>query len=322
VRAIARHPLARRLVETVLTLFGVAVLVFVTLRAIPGDEITATLGTEAAGLSEAQRKSLRAYYGLDEPLALQFFSWLGNVVTGNLGYSRRAGTSVLELTAAALPVTMELAILSVIIGLLIGIPLAMLSASRPNGARDGFGQVVGLAALSVPNFLLGAALLTVISRYAHYNPNAAAFAPLAENPLLNLQQMLFPALVLGFGLAAPIMRTARSSLLEVQTQDFVRTARGKGVAPLRLRVRHVLHNALNPIVTMTGIQFGYLLGGAVVVEQIFSVPGLGRQVLAGIQQKEYAVVQSTVLVIAATFVLVNLLTDVLYRVIDPRVRTV
>jgi peptide/nickel transport system permease protein len=132
--------------------------------------------------------------------------------------------------------------------------------------------------------------------------------------------MLFPALVLGFGLAAPIMRTARSALLEVQTQDFVRTARGKGVAPLRLRVRHVLHNALNPIVTMTGIQFGYLLGGAVVVEQIFSVPGIGRQVLVGMQQKEYAVVQSTVLVIAATFVLVNLLTDLLYRVLDPRVR--
>jgi peptide/nickel transport system permease protein len=138
--------------------------------------------------------------------------------------------------------------------------------------------------------------------------------------LLNLQQMLFPALVLGFGLAAPIMRTARASLLEVSNADFMRTARGKGVAPGRLRTRHLLHNALNPIVTMTGIQFGYLLGGAVVVEQIFSVPGIGRQVLVGMQQKEFAVVQSTVLVIAATFVLVNLLTDLAYRLIDPRVR--
>jgi peptide/nickel transport system permease protein len=320
VRYIARHPLLRRLVETVLTLFGVAVLVFTTLRAIPGDEITATLGTEAAGLSAEQQESLRAYYGMDQPLVVQFFSWLGNVLTGNLGFSRRAGASVLEMTANALPITMELAVLATIAGLLIGVPLAMLSASRPNGIRDGFGQLVGLAALSVPNFLLGAALLTLISKYAHYNPNAQGFAHFTQHPLLNLQQMLFPALVLGFGLAAPIMRTARSALLEVQTQDFVRTARGKGVAPWRLRVRHILHNALNPIVTMTGIQFGYLLGGAVVVEQIFSVPGLGRQVLAGIQQKEYAVVQSTVLVIATTFVLVNLLTDLLYRVIDPRVR--
>ncbi|MFS8479679.1 MAG: ABC transporter permease [Micromonosporaceae bacterium] len=320
VRAIARHPLARRLVEAVLTLFGVAVLVFVTLRAIPGDEITATLGTEAAGLSPEQQESLRAYYGLDKPLVVQFFSWLGNVLTGNLGYSRRAGASVLDLTLDALPVTLELAVLSTVVGLLIGIPLALLSASRPGGVRDGFGQLVSLAALSVPNFLLGAALLTMVSRYAGYNPNAQAFATLTADPWLNLQQMLFPALVLGFGLAAPIMRTARSALLEVQTQDFVRTARGKGVAPWRLRIRHVLHNALNPIVTMTGIQFGYLLGGAIVVEQIFSVPGIGRQVLAGIQQKEYALVQSTVLVIAVTFVLVNLLTDLLYRVIDPRVR--
>lgn len=319
-RAIARHPLARRLVEAVLTLFGVAVLVFVTLRAIPGDEITATLGTEAAGLSPQQRESLRAYYGLDKPLVVQFFSWLGNVLTGNLGYSRRAGASVLDLTLDALPVTLELAVLATLIGLLIGLPLALLSGSRPNGIRDGFGQLVSLAALSVPNFLLGAALLTMVSRYAGYNPNAQAFATLTADPWLNLQQMLFPALVLGFGLAAPIMRTARSSLLEVATQDFVRTARGKGVAPWRIRIRHVLHNALNPIVTMTGIQFGYLLGGAIVVEQIFSVPGIGRQVLAGIQQKEYALVQSTVLVIAVTFVLVNLLTDLLYRVIDPRIR--
>ncbi|GAA4254563.1 ABC transporter permease [Dactylosporangium darangshiense] len=320
VRTIARHPLARRLVETVLTLFGVAVLVFVTLRAIPGDQITATLGTEAAALTPEQQASLRAYYGLDKPLVVQFFSWLGNLFTGNLGYSRRAGDSVLAMTGSALPVTIELAVLATIIGLVIGVPLALLSASRPNAVRDGFGQLVGLLALSVPNFLIGATLLTLVSKYAHYNPNAQGFAHLFEDPGLNLQQMLFPALVLGFGLAAPIMRTARSALLEVQTQDFVRTARGKGVAPLRLRVRHVLHNALNPIVTMTGIQFGYLLGGAVVVEQIFSVPGIGRQVLVGMQQKEYAVVQSTVLVIAATFVLVNLLTDLLYRVLDPRVR--
>jgi peptide/nickel transport system permease protein len=227
---------------------------------------------------------------------------------------------VLDMTLAALPVTIELAILATLIGLLIGIPLAMLSASRPNGARDAAGQLVGLAALSVPGFLLGAGLLALVSKYFRYNPSAQGFARFLEDPGLNLQQMLFPALVLGFGLAAPIMRTGRSALLEVQSQDFVRTARGKGVAALQVQIRHVLHNALVPIVTMTGIQFGYLLGGAVVVEQIFSVPGIGRQVLIGLQQKEYAVVQSTVLVIALSFVLVNLVTDLLYRLIDPRVR--
>jgi peptide/nickel transport system permease protein len=320
VLTIARHPLTRRLVEAVLTLFGVALLVFVMLRAIPGNQITATLGTEAAALTPEQQASLRAYYGLDKPLPVQFFSWLGNLFTGNLGFSRRAGESVLTMTQSALPVTVELAILATVVGLAIGVPLAMLSASRPNGARDGVGQFIGLLALSVPNFLIGATLLTLVSKYAHYNPNAGQFAHLTDDPGMNLQQMMFPALVLGFGLAAPIMRTARAALLVVSTQDFMRTARGKGVPPMRLRVRHLLHNALNPIVTMTGIQFGYLLGGAVVVEQIFSVPGVGRQVLVGMQQKEYAVVQSTVLIIATTFVLVNLLTDLLYRVIDPRVR--
>jgi peptide/nickel transport system permease protein len=317
---IARHPLVRRVLEALATLIGVAVLVFVMLRAIPGDQVTASLGTEAAALTPAQRAALEAYYGLDQPLPVQFLSWLGAVATGNLGASQRSGESVLAMTASALPITLELAVLSLVIGLALGVAAAMLSASRPNSARDAVGQAVGLAGLSVPAFLLGSALLALSARFLGYNPNAEQFTPLTTDPWLHLQQLLMPALVLGFGLAAPIMRTARSALLEVHSQDYVRTARGKGVGPRRLALRHVLPGALVPIVTMTGLQFGYLLGGAVVVEQIFSVPGIGRQVLLGIQQKEYAVVQSTVLVIALTFVLVNLATDLLYRLIDPRVR--
>jgi peptide/nickel transport system permease protein len=284
VQTVLGHQITRRVVEAALTLLGVAILVFVMLRVIPGDQITASLGTEAAALTPSQHAALRAYYGLDQPPLVQFGGWLGNVLSGNLGISQRTGLSVFDMTAAALPVTLELAILATLLGVLIGIPLAMLSASRPNGARDAAGQLVGLAALSIPSFLLGSALLALVSRYFHYNPSAQGFARLADDPGLNLQQMLIPALVLGFGLAAPIMRTGRSALLEVQTQDFVRTARGKGVSPFRIQVRHVLHNALVPIVTMTGIQFGYLLGGAVVVEQIFSIPGMGRQVLRGLPQ--------------------------------------
>ena len=196
----------------------------------------------------------------------------------------------------------------------------MLSASKPDSARDAFGQTVGLAGLSIPAFLLASTLLSVLASSFGYNPNGQAFANLIENPALNLQQMLLPSLVLGFGIAAPIMRTTRTAVLEVRSNDFIRTARAKGVPPRRLQFRHVLGNALVPIVTMTGLQFGYLLGGAVVVEQIFSIPGIGRQVLLGIQQKEYALVQSTVLVIALSFVIVNLLTDLTYRIIDPRVR--
>jgi peptide/nickel transport system permease protein len=227
---------------------------------------------------------------------------------------------VLDLTAAALPVTFELALFSIVIALAIGIPLGMLSASKPDSVRDGFGQVVGLAGLSIPAFLLGTALLAILASSFGFNPNGQGFVTLFQDPLLNLQQMLLPSIVLGFGIAAPIMRTTRTAVLEIRSNDFIRTARAKGVPPRRLQLRHVLRNALVPIVTMTGLQFGYLLGGAVVVEQIFSLPGIGRQVLLGIQQKEYALVQSTVLVIALAFVIVNLLTDLLYRVIDPRVR--
>ncbi|WP_424529603.1 ABC transporter permease [Sphaerisporangium viridialbum] len=318
-QTLIHNRVARRVASMIGTLLGVAVFVFVMLRAIPGNQITAGLGTEAAALSPAQQEALQRYYGLDQPLFTQFFSWLGNLFTGNLGYSARAQQSVLDLTLHSLPVTFELAVLSIILALLIGIPLGMLAASKPDSGRDAFGQLVSLAGLSVPAFLLATTLLSVFASSFGFNPNGQGFASLAEDPLLNLRQMLMPAFVLGFGIAAPILRTTRTAVLEVRSDDFVRTARAKGVPARRLQTKHVLRNALVPIVTMTGLQFGYLLGGAVVVEQIFSVPGIGRQVLLGIQQKEYAVVQSTVLVIALTFVIVNLLTDVLYRVIDPRV---
>ncbi|MEX1077967.1 MAG: ABC transporter permease [Homoserinimonas sp.] len=319
-RKLSHHPVLRRLLAAIATLLGVAVFVFVMLRAIPGDQITAGLGTEAAALTPAQRASLEAYYGLDQPLITQFFSWLGNIFTGNLGFSSRAQESVLSLTMQSLPVTMELALISIILALAIGIPLGMMSASKPDSPRDAVGQLIGLAGLSVPAFLLATTLLAVLASSFGFNPNGKGFATLLENPWLNLQQMLLPSIVLGFGIAAPIMRTTRTAVLEIRSNDFIRTARAKGVPSRRLQVKHVLGNALVPIVTMTGLQFGYLLGGAVVVEQIFSLPGIGRQVLLGIQQKEYAMVQSTVLVIALSFVIVNLLTDLLYRYIDPRVR--
>jgi peptide/nickel transport system permease protein len=319
-RKLAHHPVLRRLLGAFATLLGVAVFVFIMLRAIPGDQITAGLGTEAAALTPTQRAALEAYYGLDQPLISQFFSWLGNIFTGNLGFSSRAQESVLDLTLQSLPVTLELALISIVLALAIGIPLGMMSASKPDTPRDALGQLVGLAGLSVPAFLLATALLAVLASSFGFNPNGQRFAGLFDNPWLNLQQMLLPSIVLGFGIAAPIMRTTRTAVLEIRSNDFIRTARAKGVPPRRLQVKHVLGNALVPIVTMTGLQFGYLLGGAVVVEQIFSLPGIGRQVLLGIQQKEYALVQSTVLVIALSFVIVNLLTDLLYRFIDPRVR--
>lgn len=316
---IAGSSAVRRIAGALGTLVGVAVAVFVMLRAIPGDEITAAYGTEAAALSAEQRAALERYYGMDQPLLVQFFSWVGEMLTGNLGYSARAGASVVDLTAASLPVTIELAVLSIVIALAIGVPLGVLSASQPDSPRDWFGQAVALAGLGIPTFLLGASLLTITAQ-SGFNPNGLGYARPWEDPVLNLLQMAIPSLVLGFAIAAPIMRTTRAAVLEVRGEDFVRTARAKGVPLRRLQRHHVLRNALIPIVTMSGMQFGFLLGGAVVVEQIFSLPGIGRQVLLAIDQKEYAVVQSSVLVIALLFVLVNSGTDLLYRRIDPRVR--
>ncbi|WP_293695711.1 ABC transporter permease [uncultured Agrococcus sp.] len=313
-------PVARRIAGALFTLFGVSVAVFLMLRAIPGDQITAAYGVEAAALSEEQREALRSYYGLDQPLFLQYFTWVGAIFTGNLGYSMRSHQSVWDMTALSFPVTLELAVLAVLFALLIGIPVGMLSASRPNALRDWFGQGVGLAGLGIPSFLLATFLLGIAAQSWGFNPNGLGYARPWEDLWLNLQQMLLPSLVLGFAIAAPIMRTTRTAVLEVRSLDFVRTAKAKGVPASRLRWRHVLRNALVPVVTMTGMQFGFLLGGAVIVEQIFSLPGLGRQVLLAMNQQEYSVVQSTVLIIALLFVIVNLLTDLLYRKIDPRVR--
>lgn len=310
----------RRAAGALVTLLGVSLLVFLVLRVIPGNQITASLGTESGALTHEQVAALRSYYGLDRPLPLEYLAWLANVGTGNLGVALRSGQSVSAMTAAALPVTLELALMATAFGFLAGVLLGMISASRPNGLRDTAIQSVGLLALAIPAFVLASATVTYLAAEFQYFPNALPYAPPWRDPGLNVQQMLFPALVLGVGVAAPVMRTTRSAILEVSSMDFVRTARGKGASPGAVAFRHVLRNALNPIVTATGIQFGYLLGGAVIVEEIFALPGIGRQVLNGILQREYAVVQSTVLVIAAAFVIVNLLVDLLYRLIDPRVR--
>lgn len=310
----------RKTVGAFATLGGVAVFVFFMLRALPGDQISASLGTEAAGLTEGQRIALEEYYGIDQSLPVQFFSWISNLFQGNLGFSIRAQQPVLDLTIAALPVTFQLAVFAIILALGVGVPIGMLSASRAGKARDVLGQALSLLGLSIPAFLLATTLLTYFAVNFGFNPNGLGYKTFFEDPSVNLQQMLLPSLVLGFGISAPIIRTARAAVLEIRGQDFIRTARAKGVSTRTLQFRHILRNALIPIVTITGLQFGYLLGGAVVIEQIFSLPGVGRQVLVGIQQKEFALVQSTVLVIAAIFVIINLLTDLLYRAIDPRVR--
>ena len=309
-----------RLAGTMLTLSGVAVVVFLVLRALPGDTITAKLGTEAASLDPVQRTALERYYAIDEPLPVQFTRWLAGLFTGDLGMSIDTGNPVASLIGDAVPVTVELAVFALLIATPAGVLLGVIAASRPGTARDLAVQGAGMLGLAVPEFVIASVTVAVLASVFGYFPDPGTFVPLSESVTGNLRQMFYPSLVLSVGLAATIMRTTRSAYLEVVRADFVRTARGKGLSPTGVRIRHVLRGAAVPIVTMVGIQFGYLLGGTVIVEQIFALPGLGRLLLQGILQQDYPVVQGATLLVAVTFVLVNFAVDVIYRLLDPRTR--
>ena len=300
------------------TVLGVAVVVFVLLRLLPGDAIDANLGTQAGLLTAAQRASLERYYGIDQSIPHQFVGWIGQLLQGNLGVSVNSGTEVTTLLGSAIPVTVELAVLATLIGAPLGVALGVLAAGRPGAARDIGVQSAGLVGLALPEFILASVLVAVLGAVFQYFPSPGTFVPLTHSVGGNLSQMIYPALVIAVGLAATVMRTTRSAYLDVARSDFVRTARGKGLHPRRVRGRHVLRNAGVPIATMVGIQFGYLLGGTVVVEQVFALPGLGRLLLNAILQRDYAVVQSAVLLVAVGFVLVNLIVDLVYRLLDPR----
>jgi peptide/nickel transport system permease protein len=309
-----------RLASVLTTLFGISIFVFIVLRIIPGDTITSSLGIETGVLSQEQIQTLREYYGIDQPLIGQYLSWMGSLLSGDLGFSYSTGTPGWDLTKPALLVTMQLALFGTILGVLIGISIGMFSARKPGSLRDFLGQFFGLLALAVPGFVLSTTIVTVMANKFRYFPNGYEYMTPFEDLSMNLQQMLFPSLVLGIAVAAPVMRTTRSALLETVDKDFIRTAYGKGVRPKIVRLRHILRNSLIPIVTMTGIQFGYLLGGAVIVEKIFAMPGMGRQILDAINKREYATVQSSIMVFAILFVTINLVTDWVYRKVDPRIK--
>ncbi|MQA96190.1 MAG: ABC transporter permease subunit [Streptosporangiales bacterium] len=311
---------AARLGGTVLTLFGVTAVVFIVLRLIPGDAITAALGIESGALTPAQRAALEYQYGTDRPWIVQFADWLGQLLRGDLGLSLTSGKSVGGLIAAALPVTVELAVLAAAMGTVTGVALGVLAGSGPGRARDSVTQGVTLVGLAVPEFVLGTTVVVLLAEAFGYFPDTGTFVPLTESLAGNLSQLMYPALVLAVGFAANVVRATRSEFVEIAEADFVRTARGKGLPAARVRLAHILRNAWVPIVTLTGIQFGYLLGGTVIVEHVFALPGMGRLLYTAISDRDYPVVQGAVLVIAALFVLINLATDLVYRALDPRTR--
>ncbi len=311
--------LTQRAIAFVPILLGVSILIFGAIRLIPGDAIVAMLGTEAGMLTDNQRAALESYFGLDKPVLEQYANWLGNAVQGNLGLSVRHGAPVLDVILARFPVTLELAVMALVIALGLGIPLGILSAVRHNSVLDLFARLFALVGLAMPNFLLGTLIIFVLSVYFRILPNSGDYVSLAEDPLKNLQQLIFPAITLGFSFSASVMRTTRSAMLEVLGQDYIRTARSKGLRDSVINRRHALRNALIPVITITGVELGYLLGGTVIVEEIFSLPGIGRLVFNAISQRDYALVQGITLFIAVNFVIINLAVDLLYTTIDPRI---
>ncbi len=299
-------------------LFGVLVSVFLLMRAVPGDVVTGLVGLQGT-VSLERMDELRRLFGLDLPLHVQFGQWLGAALQGDLGSSLRTGRPVVQDLILRFPVTLELTLLSMLVALAIAIPLGVLAALRRGGFVDYVVSVFALLGLSIPGFFLGILLILLFSLRLGWLP-PAGYIPFLEDPLDNLRHMILPAVSLGVILAAAVTRIVRSTMLEILGRDFVRTARAKGLVERRVNYRHALRNALIPVVTVVGLQFGALLGGAVIIEQVFSLPGVGRFALEGINLRDYPVVQGAVLLIAAAFITVNLFVDVVYAFIDPRIR--
>jgi peptide/nickel transport system permease protein len=310
--------LLQRLVLLIPTVFGISVFVFLLMRMLPGDVVQVMIGPEIS-VTEEQRAALYRLFGLDAPLHIQFLRWISSVVQGDLGVSLRTGQPVLSLLGQRLLITAELTLLAVLISWMVAIPLGILSAVRRNSFFDLIAHFLGLVGLSVPNFWLATMLLLVTSLYLRWQPSPLWVSPFVD-PLGNLQQMILPVISLSVALVAVVMRMMRSSMLEVLGHDYIRTARAKGLSRIMVLNRHALKNAFIPVVTVMGIQVGYLLGGAVVIEQIFGLPGIGWMILNGIYQRDYPVVQGGVLFLALVFVLINLAVDMIYAYTDPRIR--
>lgn len=301
------------------TLFGVSVIVFLAIRMVPGDTIVAMLGTDAGLLTDAQIDALRTSFGLDKPILKQYFLWIEEVLKGNLGISVRHGRPVMEIILERFPLTIELALLSLIIALSFGIFVGTMSAVWRDTKFDIICRLLALFGQAAPNFLIGLIILYCFSVYFGIMPNSGNYYDLWENPTENLFQMFLPALTLGFSFTASMMRTTRSSMLEVLGEDYIRTARSKGVSEFNVISKHAMRNALIPVVTLSGVELGYLLGGTIIVEEVYALPGLGRLLLNAITQRDYVLVEGVVLFIAFNFLILGLITDLIYSILNRRI---
>ncbi|MDB5513597.1 MAG: binding--dependent transport system inner rane component family protein [Tardiphaga sp.] len=308
--------LGTRLISLVPILFGTSVVAFLLIRLVPGDPAVALLGMEADPRSLA---ALRQQLALDQPIPVQYVTWLGHILTGDFGRSIQGGRAVFPLLIGALAPTALLSAAALVISLLIAIPAGIVAATHRNSGADYTASFLALCGLSLPSFWLGILLILMFSIYWPLFPASGYVSPLVD-PIAHLRHLVLPAVTLGAALAAATMRMTRATMLEVLRADYVRTARAKGLSQRRVIWGHALRNARIPIVTLLGIQLGQLLGGVVITETVFSWPGIGKLTVDAIFARDYPVVQGAVLLTATLFVLINLVTDLIYTVLDPRVR--
>ena len=308
--------LPRRLLQLVPTLFLVSVLIFGLQQLLPGDPALVMAGEEK---DPAVIEQIRKQYRLDEPLVVQYLYWIGGVLRGDLGESMRIKQPVAELIAEKLPVTLQLAVMAMAFALLIGLPAGVLSAVKKGTAWDVGANVFALWGLSTPNFWLGIMLIFLFSVQLGWLP-ASGFVSPFEDLGQSIATTVMPAFVLGNAIAAVLMRHMRSAMLQAMSADYVRTARAKGLLEHTVVLRHALRNALTPVITLGALEFGTLLSGAVLTEQVFSIPGFGKLIVDAVFNRDYAVVQGVVLVTASVYVVLNLLADVLYVLVNPRLR--
>ncbi|SIQ37398.1 peptide/nickel transport system permease protein [Rhizobium sp. RU35A] len=308
--------IAKRLLVALPTLLIISIFVFSLQKLLPGDPVLAMAGEER---DPAVLELLREKYHLNDPIPVQYVRWLGGVVQGDLGMSLRTNQPVLELIKEKLPVTIQLAIMSMIFAFAIGVPMGILAAVKKNTVLDYVASLLALSGLSVPNFWLGIMLILLVSVQLGWLP-ASGYESIFVDPVRSLQTMIMPAFVLGNALAATLMRHTRSAMLGVLSADYIRTARAKGLSPREVVLSHSFRNALLPVITLTALLFGELLAGAVLTEQIFTIPGFGKLIVDAVFNRDYAVVQGVVMCTALGFILMNLIADVLYVLLNPRLR--
>jgi peptide/nickel transport system permease protein len=308
--------IGKRLVQLLPTLFFVSVLIFSLQQLLPGDPALIMAGEEK---DPEVIEQIRRQYRLDQPLPVQYFYWITGVLTGDLGESMRLKVSVLDLIAQKLPVTLQLAVMAMVIALVIGISAGIVSAVKKDTVWDYAVNVLSLWGISTPNFWLGIMLILLFAVTLGWLP-ASGYVPLWEDWRQSLATTIMPAFVLGNSIAGVIMRHTRSAMLQAMQSDYVRTARAKGVPERKVVLKHAMRNALTPIITLGALEFGTLLSGAVLTEQIFTIPGFGKLIVDAVFNRDYAVVQGVVLITATTYILLNLLADVGYILVNPRLR--